>query len=83
MVKWDMVIKPKDQGGMGIINTRLMNECLLVKWIWRIVQGSKDMWYKIIKDKYMTWINFFKSKTKGSSQFWQGSHEVKHLLQWG
>jgi hypothetical protein len=23
------------------------------------------MWYKIIKAKYMTGINFFKSKTKG------------------
>lgn len=81
MAKWDMVTRPKDQGGLGIINTRLMNECLLVKWIWRIVQGSEDMWYKIIKAKYMTGINFFKSKTKGASQFWQGLHKVKHLFQ--
>lgn len=33
MAKWDMVSRPKDQGGLGIINTKTMNECLLVKWI--------------------------------------------------
>lgn len=36
MAKWEMVCRPKDQGGLGIINTRLMNDCLLVKWIWKI-----------------------------------------------
>jgi len=33
MASWDSVSRPKDQGGLGIINTKLMNECLLVKWI--------------------------------------------------
>lgn len=36
MAKWDMVGRPKDQGGLGVINTKIMNECLLVKWIWKI-----------------------------------------------
>jgi hypothetical protein len=27
--------------------------------------------------------NFFLSKNKGVSQFWQGLHQVKHLFQWG
>lgn len=27
--------------------------------------------------------NFFTSKTKGVSQFWQGLHKVKHLFKWG
>lgn len=31
MAKWEMVSRPKDLGGLGIINTRMMNECLLVK----------------------------------------------------
>jgi hypothetical protein len=34
-----MLIRPKDQGGLGIINTSLMNECLLTKWIWKTTQG--------------------------------------------
>ena len=27
--------------------------------------------------------NFFNSKCKGTSQFWQGLHKVKHLFKWG
>jgi hypothetical protein len=27
--------------------------------------------------------NFFKSKIRGTSQFWQGLHKVKHLFKWG
>ncbi|WVZ90615.1 hypothetical protein U9M48_036900 [Paspalum notatum var. saurae] len=33
MAKWDMVIRPRDHGGLGILGTKLMNECLLTKWI--------------------------------------------------
>ena len=33
--------------------------------------------------KYMQDGNFFKSKCKGTSQFWQGLHKVKHLFKWG
>jgi hypothetical protein len=33
MAKWEMVARPKDQGGLGILDSRMMNECLLVKWI--------------------------------------------------
>jgi hypothetical protein len=33
MAKWEKVSRPKDQGGLGVINTEIMNKSLLVKWI--------------------------------------------------
>jgi len=33
MVKWE---------NLGIINTRIMNEALLAKWIWRIFRDNPD-----------------------------------------
>jgi hypothetical protein len=46
MVKWADLAKPKDFGGLGFIDTRLMNTYLLSKWIiklerviWTYVQG--------------------------------------------
>jgi len=83
MAKWEMVARPKDQGGLGIINTKLMNECLLVKWIWKIMQEPNELWFKILQANYMDSRGLFHSKVKGSSQFWQGLHKVKHLFKWG
>lgn len=60
-----------------------MNDCLLVKWIWKIYQEPDELWFKILKAKYMGQGGFLESKTKGSSQFWMGLHKVKHLFNWG
>lgn len=59
-----------------------MNDCLLVKWIWKIFQEPEELWFKLVKAKYMLEGSFFDSNVKGSSQFWQGLHKVKHLFKW-
>ena len=69
--------------GLGIINTRIMNDCLLVKWIWKMFQEPDELWFKLVKAKYMSEGSFFDSNIKGSSQFWQGLHKIKHLFKWG
>jgi hypothetical protein len=45
--------KPKVFGGLGILNTLLMNQCLISKWIWKIEKGSNELCYKILQAKYM------------------------------
>lgn len=46
--------------------------------------GKSDaLWFRLLKAKYMDGVNFFSSKTKGSSQFWQRLHKVKHLSNGG
>lgn len=60
-----------------------MNDCLLVKSIWKITQGTEELWYRLLKAKYMPEGNFFKSRYKDSFQFWKGLHKVKHLFKWG
>lgn len=40
--KWSLYLKTKGVlGALGIINTKLTNDCLLVKWIWKIMHGTK------------------------------------------
>lgn len=82
MAKWEMVSRPKDQGGLGIIHTRTMNNCLLVKWIWKILQEPEELWFRLIKAKYLDCCNFFSVPGRGSSQFWKGLHKIKHLFKW-
>ena len=65
MAKWEMVSRPKDQGGLGIIITRIMNDCLLVKWIWKIVQEPDDLWFRILKATYIcVRVGFFNPKQR-------------------
>jgi len=78
-----MVSRPKDQGGLGIINTRIMNDCLFGKMDMENTSEPDELWFKILKAKYMGVWGFFDSNVKGNSQFWQNLHKVKHLFKWG
>jgi hypothetical protein len=80
MAKWEMMTIPKDQGGLGVIHTSLMNDCLPTKWIWKNFWCVDNVWFKIIRAKYMRDDNFFTSKSKGVSQFWKGLHKIKHMF---
>jgi hypothetical protein len=53
MDKWDSLTVPREFGGLEILNTRMMNDCLLAKWIWRIVNREDPLWCRILYKKYM------------------------------
>jgi hypothetical protein len=41
MAKWDLMATPKSAGGAGFTDTRVMNRCLLAKWLVKIEGGEK------------------------------------------
>jgi hypothetical protein len=41
MVKWDELARPKDLGGLSFTETRLMNMCLLSRWIFMLEIGIR------------------------------------------
>jgi hypothetical protein len=76
MVKWEVLCKPKEFGGMGFSDTRIRNICLLSKWIFRLENDSQDLSCQILRKKYMGDKGFFMSDCKGS-QFWISLHKIK------
>lgn len=46
LATWDMICKPKKRGGLGIINIRVQNEALLMKFL-----------HKFYNKKDLTWAN--------------------------
>ena len=42
----------KENGGLGIKDTRLMNVSLLAKWIWRLLDGEETLWKDALVEKY-------------------------------
>jgi hypothetical protein len=33
MINGQSICRPKDFGGLGLVNTQISNECLMTKWI--------------------------------------------------
>jgi hypothetical protein len=69
MIRWSAICRPKEQGGLGIVNTRILNECMLVKWIWKLYSQEDSLWERPVKDKYMRDPDFFKSRDVQGPQF--------------
>ena len=75
MVKWRDVCRPKDFGGLGVIDTRLFNICLLCKWHWRMSQARNELWFRILKAKYID-IDHSNGCSRNGSQFWRNLQGV-------
>ena len=77
LVNWQDICRPKDQGGLGMIDPDIMNKCLLSKWLWRL-ENSCGIWQDIIKKKYLKGARVISAMAKkGDSQFWKGLMEAK------
>lgn len=44
LVKWEEVIKPKSEGGLGIVPLRVRNHALLCKWSRRFGREREVVW---------------------------------------
>jgi len=51
-VSWKVVCQPKDFGGLGVRDVRLMNLSLFVKWKWSLLQGENSLWKEILVERY-------------------------------
>jgi len=52
LASWNMVCKPKDKGGLGILNLRLQNDALLLKHLHSFYNKRDLPWVSLIWDKY-------------------------------
>jgi hypothetical protein len=43
----------RDQGGLGIQNLEIQNECLLTKWLFKLI-NEDVLWQTILRNKYLS-----------------------------
>jgi hypothetical protein len=73
MIRWEHMCLPRDFGGAGIINTRLLNEAFLLKWAWRIYSYNEEVTcYRLLESKYLSKKPFAKCNGKGGLNFGKG-----------
>src|SRR3954463_6233076 len=52
LAAWDLICKPKNKGGLGIMNITLQNEALLIKHLHKFYNQHDTPWVKLIWDTY-------------------------------
>lgn len=51
-VNWDLVCKPREEGGLGVKILHIFNLALLGKWRWRVLFEGRGLWFKGLKVRY-------------------------------
>jgi hypothetical protein len=57
-VKWSVVCKGKNKGGLGVRDINLVNSSLLAKWRWRLLQPGLPLWKEVLVARYGSHILF-------------------------
>nr|KAJ0220464.1 hypothetical protein LSAT_V11C200093890 [Lactuca sativa] len=48
-VKWDIILKSRDKGGLEVGSLDAFNRDLLFKWKWRFLHDHSTLWLRLIK----------------------------------
>jgi hypothetical protein len=46
LAKWKIIYRPKDQGGLGVVDLKIHNRCLLSKWLFNLI-NTDGAWREI------------------------------------
>ena len=77
LTKWNIVCRPKDQGGLGIEVLEIKNMCLLSKWLYKLLH-EEGVWQEILQNKYLNNKTLSQVEAKPTdSPFWKGLMKVK------
>ena len=52
LARWDVVCRPKDQGGLGIHDLEVKNSAILGKWLCKLF-SEEGTWQTILRRKYV------------------------------
>lgn len=83
MIGWEGLNRPKEFGGLGFLDVRVMNNCPLGKWIDKLERGDDSLCCALLKKKYLGKRSIFQIQLKSESQFWKALLDVRQWYQKG
>ena len=77
LTKWNLICRPKDQGGLGVEVLELKNKCLLSKWLFKLL-NEEGVWQELLQNKYLQSKTLAQVEAQPTdSPFWKGLMRVK------
>jgi hypothetical protein len=68
LAAWEMLIKPKDKGGVGLVNFKKKNQALLMKYLDKFYNKADIPWVSLLWDSY--YAESVPHATKLCGSFW-------------
>lgn len=68
-VSWDLICRPKSEGGLGLKRASELNKDCLARLIWLLLQGSESLWIAWVKEVVLRG-KCFKTIDVGSNSSW-------------
>nr|XP_023915730.1 uncharacterized protein LOC112027287 [Quercus suber] len=81
--KWEVLCKPKDEGGLGFKDLGKVNEAMLAKQVWRLVHDRSSLFYRVFKEKYFPQGSIFKATSSSASYAWKSILRSRQLIKKG
>jgi hypothetical protein len=72
LVSWKKIYRPKEQGGLGVLNLDIQNKALLLKNLDKFYNNSDIPWVHLVRDTYYAEDRPPGIKVEGS--FWWKAH---------
>ena len=66
LIAWERVCRPKNEGGMGLINMQLWNRAAIAKLCWDLANKEDKLWIKWIHVYYMRGQNDWQKREQAS-----------------
>ena len=80
---WEVLCKPKEEGGMGFKDLVRFNEAMLAKQIWRLQTDRNSLMFKVFSTKYFPTGSVLEAKSKKGSYAWQSILKARHVIEKG
>lgn len=81
MVGWHNICLPIDEDGLGIRDTKIFNDALVLKLAWQITADQDKLWIKVMNAKYYPQGAFWETaRRRYSNKLWRDIQDLKGEL---